>query len=81
MEMVVDYRKRQPPSLPLEIDGSAVSTAESFKFLGTIISHNFKWEDSITAVTKKAHQRMFYLRQLKKLNLPVIPDPVLCINH
>ncbi|XP_038871312.1 sodium channel protein type 8 subunit alpha-like [Salvelinus namaycush] len=47
---------------PPEIDGSAVSTAKSFKFLGSI-SHN------ITAVTKKYQQRMHYLHQLRKLKL------------
>ena len=46
--MVVDCRKcTHPPSLPLNIDGSAVSTAKSFKFH----LHKLKWKDIITAVT------------------------------
>lgn len=40
----------------------------SWQLLETIISHNLKWKDNITAFTNKAHQ-MYYLRQLKKLNL------------
>ena len=38
--------------------------------LGTIISQNLKWELNISSITKKAQQRMFFLRQLKKFNLP-----------
>ena len=38
----------------------------SFKFLVTIMSSTLKWEDSITAIMKKANQRLFFLRQLKK---------------
>ena len=56
-------------NLRLEINGSAVSTAESFKFLGTITSHNLKWEDNSTVVTKKTQQRVHFLRQLNKFKL------------
>ncbi|XP_062850752.1 uncharacterized protein LOC134313413 [Trichomycterus rosablanca] len=43
VEMTVDFRKHSPARLPLTILGSPVSTVESFKFLGTIISQDLKW--------------------------------------
>src|SRR4029434_1421348 len=34
------------------------------------ISRNLKWEPHINTIIKKAQQRMYFLRQLKKYNLP-----------
>ncbi|XP_077953556.1 uncharacterized protein LOC144390931 [Gasterosteus aculeatus] len=34
------------------------------------ITQELKWELNISSITKRAQQRMFFLRQLKKLNLP-----------
>jgi len=49
---------------------SPVGTVESFCFLGTTITKHLNWELNISSITKKAQQRMYFLRQLKKLNLP-----------
>ena len=38
--------------------------------MGSILSQDLKWELNISSLTKKAHQRMYFRRQLKKLNLP-----------
>ncbi len=69
VEMIVDFR-RNPPALPLlTIVKSTVTAVESFKFLGTTISQDLKWDSHIDIV-KKAQQRLYFLRQLKKFNLP-----------
>ncbi|KAI3376906.1 hypothetical protein L3Q82_000156 [Scortum barcoo] len=39
-------------------------------FLGSIISQDLKWESNIDAIRKKAQQRMYFLCQLRKFNLP-----------
>ncbi|KAK3556478.1 hypothetical protein QTP70_008332 [Hemibagrus guttatus] len=44
---------------------------ESFHFLGTTITKELKWEQNIRSLTKTAHQRMYFLQQLKKFLLPV----------
>ena len=49
---------------------SPVNTAASFRFLGTVISQDLKWQQNVSCISKKAQQRMFFLRQLKKFNLP-----------
>ena len=70
VEMVVDFRKNPAPLTPITLCSSTVDTVESFRFLGTIISQDLKWELNISSLIKKAQQRMYFLRQLKKFNLP-----------
>ena len=42
---------------------------ESYRFLGAIITQDLKWDLNIRSLIKKAHQRMYFLRQLKKFHL------------
>ena len=49
---------------------SPVNTVESFGFLGTIMAQDLRWAENITSTIKKAQQKMFFLRQLKKFNMP-----------
>ncbi len=49
---------------------NTVTAVESFRFLGTTISQDLKWDTRIDYIVKKAQQRSYFLRQLKKLNLP-----------
>ncbi len=46
------------------------TTVESFRFLGTTISQDLKWDNHIDSIVKKAQQRLYFLRQLRKFNLP-----------
>uniref|UniRef100_A0A7N8WMP4 Reverse transcriptase domain-containing protein n=1 Tax=Mastacembelus armatus TaxID=205130 RepID=A0A7N8WMP4_9TELE len=70
VEMVVDFRRNAPTHPPLTIMNSTVALVESFRFLGTTISQDLKWNFHIDSITKKAQQRLYFLRQLKKFNLP-----------
>ncbi|KAK9517319.1 hypothetical protein VZT92_025201 [Zoarces viviparus] len=70
VEMVVDFRKNAAPPAPITLCDSPVNAVESFRFLGSIISQDLKWELNISSITKKAQQRMYFLRQLNKFNLP-----------
>ncbi|KAK3574221.1 hypothetical protein QTP86_004313 [Hemibagrus guttatus] len=58
-------------SPPVILCDSPVTSVESFRFLGTTITKELKWEQNIRSLTKKAQQRMYFLRQLKKFLLPV----------
>ncbi|KAL0167324.1 hypothetical protein M9458_039168, partial [Cirrhinus mrigala] len=49
---------------------SNVAAVETFKFLGSIISRDLKWDTHIDSIAKKAQQRLYFLRQLRKFNLP-----------
>ncbi len=72
VEMIADFSRTHPSprSPPLTIMNSTVTAVESFMFLGTSISENLKWDNHIDSIEKKAQQRLYFLRQLRKLNLP-----------
>ena len=68
-EMIVDFRKQQREHIPIHIDGTAVKKVESFKFLGVHINNKLKWPNHTDSVVKKAQQRLFNLRRMKKFVL------------
>ncbi|XP_061639302.1 sodium- and chloride-dependent creatine transporter 1-like isoform X2 [Phyllopteryx taeniolatus] len=70
VEMIVDFRRHPSPQLPLTLSSCLVSTVETFKFLGITISQDLKWATNINSVLKKAQQRMYFLRLLRKHGLP-----------
>ncbi len=49
---------------------STVTAVESFRFLGTTISKDLKWDNHNESVVKKVQHGLYFLRQLRKLNLP-----------
>ncbi|KAK3543811.1 hypothetical protein QTP70_028100, partial [Hemibagrus guttatus] len=44
VEMIVDFRKNTPALPPQTTMNSTVTTVESFRFLGTTISQDLKWD-------------------------------------
>src|SRR4029434_4550185 len=56
VEMTVDFRRSPPALPPLIIHNSTVLAVESFRFLGSTISRNLKWEPNINTIIKKAQQ-------------------------
>ncbi|KAL0169730.1 hypothetical protein M9458_034326, partial [Cirrhinus mrigala] len=70
VEMTVDFRKNPLALPPLTIMDSTVMTVETFRFLANTISQDLKWDIHIDAIVKKAQRRLFFLRQLRKFNLP-----------
>ncbi|KAK3565608.1 hypothetical protein QTP86_012932 [Hemibagrus guttatus] len=68
--MVVDFRRAQSDHSPLFIDGSPVEIVKSTKFLGVHLAENFTWSLNSTSITKKAQQRLYFLRRLRKAHLP-----------
>uniref|UniRef100_A0AAV2IZG8 Alkylated DNA repair protein AlkB homologue 8 N-terminal domain-containing protein n=1 Tax=Knipowitschia caucasica TaxID=637954 RepID=A0AAV2IZG8_KNICA len=68
--MIVDFRKSTVPPPPPSVMDSPITSVESFRFLGTTITQDLKWEPTISSLIKKAQQRMYILRQLRKAKLP-----------
>ncbi|KAF7640958.1 hypothetical protein LDENG_00002900, partial [Lucifuga dentata] len=58
VEMTVDYRKNPAPPTLITLCDTPVDTVEHFRFLGTIITRDLKWELTISSLTKKAQQTM-----------------------
>uniref|UniRef100_A0AAV2JRQ0 Alkylated DNA repair protein AlkB homologue 8 N-terminal domain-containing protein n=1 Tax=Knipowitschia caucasica TaxID=637954 RepID=A0AAV2JRQ0_KNICA len=72
VEMIVDFRKSTVPPPPPAVMDSPITSVESFRFLGTTITQDLKWEPTISSLIKKAQQRMYFLRQLRKAKLPAL---------
>ena len=68
-EMVVDFRKNSSPLSPLSINGEVVERVTSFKFLGTTIHESLSWDLNASIIISKSHQRLYFLRQLKKFKV------------
>uniref|UniRef100_A0A8L0DMF9 Reverse transcriptase domain-containing protein n=1 Tax=Oncorhynchus mykiss TaxID=8022 RepID=A0A8L0DMF9_ONCMY len=68
-EMIVDFRKQQREHSPIHIDGTVVERVSSFKFLGIHITDKLNWSTHTDSIVKKAQQRLFNLRRLKKFGL------------
>ncbi len=68
-ELVVDYRRQSRAHTPITIDKTPVERVNSFKFLGVHITEDLTWSAHTDAVLKKAHQRLFLLRRLRKFGM------------
>ena len=63
----MDFRTtKKTTKSPLTISDQPITLTDSFKFLGTHISNKLTWEYNINTICKKAQQRLFFLRQLRK---------------
>uniref|UniRef100_A0AAZ1X8U9 Reverse transcriptase domain-containing protein n=1 Tax=Oreochromis aureus TaxID=47969 RepID=A0AAZ1X8U9_OREAU len=70
-EIVVDYRRAKKTTLPpLHINGEEVERVNDIKFLGLHITKDLTWTINTSHLVKKAQQRLFFLRKLKKANVP-----------
>ncbi len=69
-ELIVDFRKRhQQPYTPLMINRTPVERVSSFKYLGVNISEDLTWTAHIQTQVKKARQKLYHLRQLRKFRV------------
>ncbi|KAL0191198.1 hypothetical protein M9458_013896, partial [Cirrhinus mrigala] len=66
VEMTVDFRRNTPALTPLTIMNSTVAAVDSFKFLGTNISQDLKWDIHIDSIVKKARQSKSDIRRLQR---------------
>ena len=51
-EMMADFRKKKTPIAPIIINGEPIDRVECFKFLGTIVSNDLRWENNTDVVVK-----------------------------
>ncbi len=70
-EVVLDFRRRNSiDHPPLTIDSSTVERVSSTKFLGVHITDDLTWTTNTMSLSKKAQQRLHFLRRLKRASLP-----------
>ncbi len=70
-EVVLDFKRRNSTDHPpLTIDSSTVERVSSTKFLGVHITEDLTWTTNTMSLSKKAQQRLHFLRRLKRASLP-----------
>ncbi len=69
-EVVMDFRRNSVDHPPLTIDSSTVERVSSAKFLGVHITEDLTWTTNTKSISKKAQQRLHFLRRLKRASLP-----------
>ncbi|KAI4890202.1 hypothetical protein NFI96_002001, partial [Prochilodus magdalenae] len=68
-EMIVDFRRGRHAHLPLHVGGSAVEVVSSYRYLGVHLSNNLTWSNNTSSLVRKAHQRLYFLRRLRRAGL------------
>lgn len=69
-EVIVDFRRsRKRAHAPLLMDGEEVEQVDNIKYLGLHITSDLSWSLNTGRLVKKAQQRLFFLRKLKRAGL------------
>ncbi len=76
-KLIMDFRRRAPPLQPLIIKGIEVERTVSYTFLGLHISDDLSWAKNTAATVKRAQQRLYFIRLLKKARLRC--QPLICV--
>ncbi len=63
----MDFRRQSREHTPITIDKTPVERVN--KFLGVHITEDLTWSAHTDAVLKKSHQRLFFLRWLRKFGM------------
>ncbi len=74
-EIVVDFRRVHTQHAPLTINSATVERVSSTKFLGVHITEDLSWTNNTAALAKKAEQRLYFLRKLRRARAPA---PIMC---
>ncbi len=69
-EIIVDFRKKQHRHTPLIINNTVVEVVSSVKFLGVQITASLTRTANITSLVKRAKQRLFCLRRMRRAHFP-----------
>eukprot|EP00061_Rhincodon_typus_P018349 g47491.t1 len=70
-ERIIDFRKKGGEHALNYINGTEVERLESVKFLGVTIIDNLSWTSHLDATVKKAQQRLFFPRWLRKFGMSI----------
>ena len=68
--MIIDLRRTQTCStLPTYIKGSQIEFTDQYKYLGTVIDNQLKFDVNSQAVCRKGQQHLYFLRKPNSFNV------------
>ena len=69
-EILINFSKKQTPIKPITLNNKEIERVSNSKLLGVIINDTFTWSDHIEYICGKAAKRLYFLRLLKRANIP-----------
>ena len=69
--MTFNYSKNHQFSTNISLNEETIEDVRDCKLLGTLITHDLKWEDNTQMLTKRAYSRMQILYKIKEFNAPI----------
>ena len=74
-DVIIDFRRKKTDILPLYINGVSVERVVDFRFLAVHLEEDLTWGVNTSELLKKAHQRLHFLRALKKNHILICEHP------
>lgn len=68
-ELIIDFGRNFVESQPVIMHGGCVEVVQSYKYLGLIVDNKLCFSENAKRVSKKANQRLYFLRKLKDVNV------------
>ena len=69
-ELRISFAKPAAVFAPIVINGEAIEVVSTVKLLGLNISSDLGWNCHVAEISKKVASRLYFLRQLKRANIP-----------
>ena len=66
----ISFNIQPRPFDPIVIDGKELEVVTNVKLLGLTINNKLSWKPHIDEVVKKVDKRLYFLKQLKRANVP-----------
>eukprot|EP00061_Rhincodon_typus_P007916 g30069.t1 len=70
-ELIIDFRKKGGEHTSTYINRTEVERVESIKFIGVTMTDDLSWSSHVDATVKKAQQRLFFLRRIRKFDMSI----------
>eukprot|EP00061_Rhincodon_typus_P009056 g32232.t1 len=68
-ELIINFRKKEGQHTPIYVNGTEVERVKRVKFLRVTITDDLSWTPHVNVTVKKAQQRFFFLRPLRKFGM------------
>ena len=69
-ELRISFAKSTADFAPIVINGKATEVVSTVKLLGLNISSDLRWNCHVAEISKKVASRLYFLKQLKRANIP-----------
>ena len=69
-ELRISFAKHSVDLDPILVNGESINVAHTVKLLGLNISSDLRWSCHVSEISRKFASRLYFLRQLKRANIP-----------